>query len=198
MKMFLVRHGETNYNRQNCYQGRTNTALNREGLRQAKKLQRRLLSEEIDKIYTSNLMRAMDTARIIADGRGIEVVSSEDLAEIDFGRFEGKTYEEIVKECPGWQLTNFDFTTCGGESLNGLARRVKSFIDEVRGSNPAESGILVVSHSGCLCVLLCLLLEVDVTEWWQFAVAPASLTIVENVHRQSVLALLNDVSHLEI
>jgi len=197
VKLFLVRHGETDYNRSNRYQGHSNTALNRTGLRQAKRLQRRLLDEKIDKIYASSLMRAMDTARIIADGRGIEVAASENLVEIGFGRFEGMTYDEIIKEYPEWRPTNCDFTACGGESLDELARRAGLFSQEIHRDNPTGSNILVVSHAGCLRVLLCIILGIDVSEWWRFTVATASISIVENTHLEPVLSLLSDVSHLD-
>lgn len=197
MRLFLVRHGETDYNKQKRYQGRIDTALNKTGLRQAKALQRRLSTEEIYKIYTSRLMRAKDTSRIIALGRNIEVISLESLAEMDFGGFEGLTYEEIIARHPRWRPDSFDFTACGGESLEHLARRMGIFIEEI-GRNPAGSNIMVVGHAGCLRVLVCLLLGIGIENWWRFALDPASLTIMDSVAEAPVLIRLNDVSHLKI
>ncbi|MFC1860652.1 histidine phosphatase family protein, partial [Chloroflexota bacterium] len=181
MKLLLVRHGQTDYNRWKRYQGRTDTVLNQMGLRQAIELQQRLLPEEINKVYASSLMRAMDTAYIIAGGRGIEVVSSENLVEIDFGKLEGMTYDEIVTEYPDWQPTNFDFIPCGGESLEHLARRVKAFCGELRSGQLADSTVLVVSHAGCLRILLCDLFRIGLDKWWQIPIELASLTVIENV-----------------
>ncbi|MCL2678868.1 MAG: histidine phosphatase family protein [Dehalococcoidia bacterium] len=196
MKLFLIRHGETAYNLQRRYQGRTDVPLNDVGLGQAVALSRRLSAEPLDKIYASNLTRAVDTARIIASGKGIEVIARENLAEIDFGGLEGLTYEEITACYPEWQPGGFDFTSYGGESLERLAGRMKNFIDEISG-HLAESNIAVVAHAGCLRVMLCLLLCTDVQNWWRFSLATASLTVVENVPQAAVLARLNDVSHLE-
>jgi len=196
MKLFMVRHGETDYNRQRRYQGRTANALNRTGLQQADMLHRRLLPETIDRIYTSNLIRAKDTARIIAYGRSIEVVSCENLAEMDFGELEGLTYDQITARYPDWQPTDFDFTLRGGESPEHFVRRMKAFAEKMR-SNPAESNILVVAHAGCLRILLCLLLGIDIAAWWRFSLAPASLSVFENAEQEPVLTLLNDVSHLK-
>ncbi len=197
MKLFIVRHGETDYNRQKRYQGRTNTNLNKTGLRQAQALRRRLLSERIDKIYTSSLMRAADTAHIIAAGRSIKIITHDSLAEIDFGQLEGLTYQEITDKYPGWQPTNFDFTAFGGESLEQLRLRMEYFVSELRDDNTEDFNILIVAHSGCLRVMLCFLLGRDTSDWWRLTLSPASLTIIDNIQLEPALKLLNDTSHLE-
>jgi len=198
MRLILARHGETDYNREWRFQGHSDLGLNRVGRWQAGRLRKRLYREPIAVIYTSNLKRAVETAEIIAQGRGLRIVTSENLAEIDFGKFEGLTHDEIVKSYPDWEPSDFSFTAYGGESLEQLARRIRAFAKELRSGNPADANILIVAHSGSLCVLLCLLLGIDIESWWRFRFAPASLTIVEDVEREPVLTLLNDVSHLKI
>jgi alpha-ribazole phosphatase len=197
MRLLLVRHGETDYNRQWRFQGRTDLGLNRAGRQQAERLRQRLFVEPLDVVYTSSLKRAVATANIIARGRGVRVVPCENLAEIDFGKFEGLTYDEIVKSYPDWKPDDFNFTAYGGESLEQLARRIMAFENELRGDNPADANILIVAHSGSLCVLLCWLLGIDIKKWLRFRLAPASLTVVENFGQRPVLTLLNDVSHLK-
>ncbi|MDD5486015.1 MAG: histidine phosphatase family protein [Dehalococcoidales bacterium] len=196
MKMFLIRHGETDFNRQKRYQGRTDVTLNEAGLQQIKALSRSLSKERIDKIYTSNLLRAENTAHVIAAGRNIEIVPCEMLMEIDFGAFEGLTFEEALSRYPRWQPDNFDFTCHSGESLRQLIRRVESFNDEIK-HEPTASNIAVVSHAGCLRVLICLLLGISTNNWWRFTLDTASLTILENVPKASVMTALNNVSHLQ-
>jgi alpha-ribazole phosphatase len=196
MKMFLIRHGETDFNRQKRYQGHTDIALNMAGLQQAKALSRRLSKERIDKIYTSTLLRAENTARIIANERTIEIVPCEMLMEIDFGAFEGLTFEEIASLYPHWQSNNFDFTCHGGENLVQLAQRIESFNDKIKRESAASS-IAVISHAGCLRVLICILLGISINNWWRFTLDTASLTILENVPEAAVLTTLNDVSHLQ-
>jgi alpha-ribazole phosphatase len=198
MRLLLVRHGETDYNRQWRYQGRTDLGLNQAGRRQAERLRQRLYREPIDTVYASNFKRAVATANIIARRRGVRVVPCENLAEIDFGKFEGLTYDEIVKRYPDWEPSDFSFAAYGGESLEQLARRIRAFADELPGDNPADADILLIAHSGSLRVLLCLLLGIDIESWLRFRLAPASLTVVEDVGRKPVLTLLNDVSHLQI
>lgn len=198
MKLILARHGETDYNQQWRYQGRTDLGLNQAGRRQAERLRHRLSLQPFDVIYTSRLKRAADTAAIIARRRGVKVIASENLDEIDFGQFEGLTYDEIVARYPNWEPSDDGFSDYGGESLEQLARRVAVFEKELRRDNPGESNILVVAHAGPLRVLLCRLLGMDIDGWRRFRLAPASLTVVEDFGGEPVLTRLNDVSHLKI
>lgn len=195
MKLYLVRHGQTDLNRVRRYQGRTDVSLNETGIGQARQLAVRLSSEPFDAIYASPLARAHETARLIHDGRSIAIITSPELVEMDFGRLEGKTYQEIIGIFPGWDPAVFDFTFAGGENLADLAVRMRSFIDILM-KGGENSKILAVTHSGCLRVILCLLLGIDVNKWWQFKIDVASLTILDNVEKGAVLSLLNDTSHL--
>jgi broad specificity phosphatase PhoE len=197
MRLLLVRHGETEYNHEWRFQGRSDLELNQTGRRQAERLRHRLSREPLDVIYTSNLKRAAETAEIIARGRGLRVVPRENLAEISFGDFEGMTHPEIVERYPQWRPSDYDFTAYGGESLAQLGQRIMAFERELRSDNPADADILVIAHSGPLCVLLCLLLGMDIENWRRFRLVPASLTIIEDVEREPVLTLLNDISHLK-
>lgn len=197
MRLLLARHGETEYNRQWRYQGRTDLGLNRVGRKQAEGLRRRLVREPIDLIYTSNLKRAAETADIINRGRGVPVVPCESLTEIDFGGFEGLTYDEAVKSYPDWRPGGFGFTEYGGESLEQLARRIKMFLKKLRRDNPDDANILIVAHGGPLQALICLLLGIDIGKWRSFRLMTASLTLVEDYGGEAVLILLNDGSHLK-
>jgi alpha-ribazole phosphatase len=197
MRLLLARHGETEYNQQWRYQGRTDLGLNRAGQRQAERLRQRLSREPIDVIYTSNLKRAAETTDIIIRGRGFRVELRENLAELDFGRFEGMTYAEIVERYPDWPPSDHSFAAYGGESLERLGQRIEAFEKELRSHNPTDADILIIAHAGSLRVLLCRLLGIAIENWRRFRLAPASLTIIEDVEREPVLTLLNDVSHLK-
>jgi alpha-ribazole phosphatase len=195
LKLFLVRHGQTDLNKVRRYQGRIDVPLNEAGIGQAQKLALRLSSEPFDKIYASPLVRAQETAKTIHNGRNIDIVSLPELVEMDFGKLEGKTYKEIIEVFPAWEPSVFDFTFAGGENLDSLAIRIKSFVAMLKELDEG-SNILVVTHSGCLRIILCLLLDIDINKWWQFKIDVASLTIMDNVMQGAVLTLLNDTSHL--
>jgi alpha-ribazole phosphatase len=195
LKLFLVRHGQTDLNKVRRYQGRIDVPLNETGIGQAQKLALRLSSEPFDKIYASPLVRAQETAKTIHNGRNIDIVSLPELVEMDFGKLEGKTYKEIIEIFPDWNPAVFDFIFAGGENLESLAIRMQSFVDMLKELDE-DSNVLVVTHSGCLRIILCLLLDIDINKWWQFKIDVASLTVVDNVMQGAVLTLLNDTSHL--
>lgn len=197
MRLLLARHGETEYNQQWRFQGRSDLGLNQAGRRQVGRLRQRLSGEKIDLIYTSNSKRAAETAEIVARGRGLRVEFRENLAELGFGEFEGMTHAEIVERYPDWRPGDFDFTAYGGESLEQLARRIRAFTKELRSDNPDDANILVIAHSGSLRVLLCRLLGLAVKSWRRFHLASASLTVIEDFGGEPVLTLLNDISHLK-
>jgi alpha-ribazole phosphatase len=195
LKLYLVRHGQTDLNKARRFQGRINVPLNETGREQAQKLALRLSSEPLDKIYASPLSRVQQTAEIIRSNYQIDITTSEELVEMSFGSLEGKTFEEINGIFPGWDHAVFDFTFAGGEKLDDIVIRIKSFLDELK-KQDENSNILVVTHSGCLRVMLCLLMDIDVNKWWQFKIDVASLSVVGNVTQGAVLTLLNDTSHL--
>ncbi|MDD4924565.1 MAG: alpha-ribazole phosphatase [Dehalococcoidales bacterium] len=196
MKLYLVRHGQTDLNKFRRFQGRIDVPLNETGMQQSQKLAVRLSSEPFDRIYVSPLARARQTAEIIHNSNNVDITISADLVEMDFGLLEGKTYEEIIEIFPDWNPSVFDFNFAGGENLDSLAIRIKSFLDNILKNRDESLNMLIISHSGCLRVILCLLLDIDVNKWWQFKIDVASLTIVDNVTQGAVLSLLNDTSHL--
>ena len=126
MKLYLVRHGQTDLNRVRRYQGRIDVPLNETGIGQARQLAVRLSSEPFDAIYASPLARAHETARLIHDGRSIAIITSPELVEMDFGRLEGKTYQEIIGIFPaGPRRVRFSF----GQKLADLA--VHAFFHDI-------------------------------------------------------------------
>lgn len=197
MKLYLVRHGQTDLNKVRRFQGHIDVPLNEAGIGQAQKLALRLSCEPLDKIYTSPLSRTQQTAEIIRSNHQIDIMTNEELAEMSFGSLEGKTYREINEIFPDWNASVFDFTFAGGENLDNLVVRMKSFLDELK-KQDEKTNVLVVTHSGCLRVMLCLLMDIDVNKWWQFKIDVASLSIVSNVTQGAVLNLLNDTSHLNV
>lgn len=197
MKLILVRHGETDWNKESRYQGQTDLELNETGKRQVEMLRNRLADTPIDLVYVSDLKRAMVSAQIITRGRDIVMVSRQELREINFGEFEGKTFEEIEAIYPDWVPTYFDFTSYQGEGLEQVAARIKTFLSELAGRNSSKQTVLVVGHGGSLRVMLCILLGIDVSKWWQISLDTVSVTTIEGDAGEAVLRKLNDTCHLE-
>ena len=106
MYIYLVRHGETDWNIKRRTQGVQNIPLTVNGLNQAEDLSKRLKNEPITKIYTSTLKRALNTAMVIGNKRGLNPEKRQELQEINFGVWEGLTIKQIEEKYPG-QLTRY-------------------------------------------------------------------------------------------
>jgi broad specificity phosphatase PhoE len=143
----LVRHGETDWNRERRYQGHADTPLNEDGRNQAKELANLLAAEPVTALYTSPLRRATETAEIIAAKLGVEPRALEALREIDVGAWEGLTIDQVRGRYPerfdqdwhsGWEE---------GETYDELERRVVPALVELGSSH--DGGHLVgVTHAG--------------------------------------------------
>ena len=147
--ILLVRHGETDWNLARRIQGHSDRPLNETGREQARELADALASEPIDAVYSSDLARAHETARIVAERRGLEVTAIPDLRERDFGTWEGLTGDEIFERFPGAKTGTWG----DGETREELAVRVLASLQRIAHTHP-QGRVLVVSHGGPLRVVL--------------------------------------------
>jgi alpha-ribazole phosphatase len=201
-RLLLVRHGETEWNKFLRYQGQSDIELSPKGIEQVQKLRDRLALERIDIIYSSDLKRALKTASIIASSHSVKVIPLKELREVDFGEFEGLTFEEIEERYPQvvkagrmWFKESLEARAPKGESISQLASRLSRFAGRLKEHKP-EDTVLVVAHGGSLQVLLCILLEIEIKHWWQIHLDSASLSVVKISPPGAVLVLLNDTCHL--
>lgn len=153
-RIIAVRHGETAWNVDARIQGQLDIQLNDTGRWQARRVGHALASEPLTAVYSSDLGRAHETARAIADVAGIQVVPHTGLRERRFGMFEGKTFDEIHQAWPehahSWRKRIPDWVPPeGGESLLQLRERVSSTMTDLAGRHPG-SQIAVVAHGGVL------------------------------------------------
>ncbi len=143
MKIYLARHGETDWNLKRTVQGRTDVPLNETGLQQAEELRKTLEKIEFDVCYASPLVRARETAEIAVNGR-VQIILDSDIVERGFGELEG-TY--ILNWKKYWDLT----TNCGVfdvEPVKELLQRAERFLTKLKETYPNDAKILVVSHGG--------------------------------------------------
>ncbi|MGN0391100.1 MAG: histidine phosphatase family protein [Wujia sp.] len=98
MEIYIVRHGETLWNKEKRLQGRTDIDLNENGRDLARKTGEALMNTRIDRIYSSPLMRARETAELIRNGREIEIVTDDRLKELCFGSFEGQDFSKLIRD----------------------------------------------------------------------------------------------------
>jgi broad specificity phosphatase PhoE len=159
--LILVRHGETDWNAQNRWQGHSDTALNDAGRAQASRLAKGL--DRADALYSSDLARARETAEILAATSGLEVRLDERLRERGFGSWEGLTTEEIESSYPGEQerwRAGIGAGAHDAESFEAFAARVGSFVDDV-GRGHVDETVLVVAHGGTIRVVHALAAGLD-------------------------------------
>jgi broad specificity phosphatase PhoE len=147
--ILLVRHGETDWNLNRRVQGHSDTPLNDTGRAQARALGQELAAEEVDAIYSSDLLRAHETARLVAGPRGLDVTAIRDLRERHFGTWEGLTDEEIFARFPEAREGPWG----DGETAEEMADRVLGALRRIAETHP-KSRVLVVSHGGPLRAVL--------------------------------------------
>jgi broad specificity phosphatase PhoE len=148
-QILIVRHGETDWNRDRRFQGHADPPLNDAGREQARALADELARERIDFVYTSDLVRARETAEIVATRLGADVVALSELREIDVGEWEGLTWPQIEERCPEGALTwhQHGYGWKSGETYDQLGDRVIAALRRIAADHPAQT-VLVIGHGG--------------------------------------------------
>jgi probable phosphoglycerate mutase len=170
----LVRHGETDWNRENRFQGHADTVLNEAGRAQAGALARDLAGEQFAAVYSSPLERAAETARIIASNLGLEVQLEPALMEADVGSWSGLTRAEIEARFPDGYARWPEFAGWNdGETYEELGLRVVAGLFAMASQHPSEQ-ILAVTHGGPIRSAL------EAAERVPFGEARRSIAVLEN------------------
>lgn len=199
-RLYLVRHGETEWNKSLRYQGHQDIPLSEEGRVQAGKIARRLAGEKIDAAYASDLSRALETAKAITAYHSLEVVIMPELRETNFGQWEGLTYGEIDRQfheiMSGWRSNPRDTKIPGGESLGEVADRCWKGISRIVDGNPNRN-VLVVAHGGIIRIAVATVLGMNLNDYWKIRQDNVSLNIIDFFEGgRAILGLLNDTNHL--
>jgi len=144
--IYLVRHGQTDWNVEKRLMGLTDISLNESGILQAKLLGKEASQLKIDRIFSSNLLRAKETAEIINKFINVDISLDERLKELNYGVIEGKILKEISSEC--WDQFNLHPEQLRAESFESVYNRIKSFFGDLIKKN--LSNVLIVTHGGAL------------------------------------------------
>ena len=152
-RVFLLRHGETAWNAEQRLQGHADIGLNELGRWQAQRLAQALAGEDIAALYSSDLLRALDTARALAESISLPVQTDAALRERAFGFLEGLSYDEIDTQFPEvarrWREREPDFAPGGGETMNGFSARSVAAVTRLAAAHPGQA-IAVFTHGGVL------------------------------------------------
>jgi len=181
-KIFLIRHGEVEWNRRNAYIGSTDLPLNPMGQAQARQLAEYLRSKEISAIYSSDLIRASQTAEIIAARLSLKVNIRPEMREVDYGEWEGvpesKVRERYREIYPGWRANPVDIRIPGGETFGELRDRALPAFIEIAKAHPKDN-VAIIAHKSANRVILACLLGMDVNRYRQIGQGNSCVNTIE-------------------
>jgi 2,3-bisphosphoglycerate-dependent phosphoglycerate mutase len=199
-ELILLRHGETDWNRELRFQGHVDVALNAIGQEQARRLARRLARETAHRLYASDLLRARQTAHPVALQLGLASVSDPALREQSFGRVDGMRVDEIKAQHPqaweGWLKFQEDFSMPEGESTRQFHARVMDAVHRLVTAHPGQT-LVIVTHGGVLDMIYRTARSLGLSGPRQSEIPNAGLNRVR-VHEGGIDILAwADVKHLE-
>lgn len=204
MRIYVTRHGETEWNKAGKMQGWSDSSLTDKGASNAEKLGNRLKDTEFRKIYCSPLGRALQTADYIKGDREIELVIKDELKEMGFGIWEGMEHERIEEKYPDarhkfWKQPHL-YEPVDGETFEDLFARVKKVLDEIIEDNLSlgDVNVLVVTHAVVKKAIYKLVTGIEVSRFWDPPfMHDTSLTVIEVDEEGMRIILEADTTHLD-
>lgn len=205
LNIYLTRHGETQWNIENRLQGSKNSQLTDKGIEHAIMLGNRLRNIDFSAIYTSPLERALQTANYIKSDKDVPIYTIENLKEMNFGDWEGKTKDEIeaVDNYKNeyhnfWHIPHmYNHKPHNGEGLITFKRRVEEVLSKVISSN-SDGNILIVTHAVVIKAILSFTMDISTDKMWDPPfIHGTSLTIFQWDGEQFNFKVIGDISHFK-
>ena len=197
--LYLCRHGESEYNAKKIIQGHIDTFLTPKGIFQARLAGEQLKKYSIQRIYTSDLRRAYQTATVIGDILGIEPVVDKRIREMHFGSWEGLAYEIIYKDHTelwnNWLKNPVACPLPSQEEFKDLEKRLKDFLYEIKSKD--EENVLVVGHGGSIQGIICMEMGLGFENIWALRHANTGISYINYENGKPFLKFLNSCEHLE-
>jgi broad specificity phosphatase PhoE len=194
-RLILIRHGSTDWHQEKRYCGTTDLSLNNQGKKEARKLYQRLKKENISRVYSSDARRARQFAEIVF--KRFSVKTMPELRELDFGAFEGLTYEEITEKFPRiyarWLKNPIKSTIPHGESFSSLKRRVSGIFKKILFLNRNKT-LALVTHAGPIKIIFNEILKTK--NIWAVTPDLASLSIIDFKNGRGKILVYNETSYL--
>ena len=198
-QIILARHGETEWNVEEIFRGRIDIELNETGIKQAELLAEHLSNIKIEAIYSSPLKRALRTAEMMANYHQLEVEIAPGLIDLDYGKWQGLPhqevkgkYKELYKE---WNRNPHQVKMPAGESLNDVRERAIGVVDEIIAKY--EGTAVLISHRVVNKVLICALLGLDNSHFWNIKQDTCGVTTFTYENERFILTKHNDTSFLK-
>jgi probable phosphoglycerate mutase len=198
--IYLIRHGQTAWTKEEIFRGRADVPLDETGLRQAELVGEYFKEMEIHGIYSSPLSRAWETAQKIAQFHRIKVEPLPGIIDMSFGNWEGHAHQEIQeidKETyRRWREEPHLARLPGGERLDGIRTRAMAALDEVIRNYPGKT-LVLVSHRVVNKVLICAILGLDNSHFWQITQDTTAINLIQYRDGKYILSLMNETCHLK-
>ena len=200
VEIILARHGETDWNVGEVFRGRADVELNETGVRQAELLGEYLSEVKMDAVYSSPLKRAMKTAEAIAGRQALKVNAVQNLIDFDFGEWQGLSHQEVRERYPelyaDWISLPEQVRIPGGESLEDVRNRAMPFVEDAV-MRCGEGRIVLVSHRVVNKVLICAMLGLDNSHFWNIKLDTCGITRFSYEGDGLILTKHNDTSYLK-
>jgi broad specificity phosphatase PhoE len=198
-RLYLVRHGQTEWNRQERFRGRIDIPLNDVGRSQAQAVATYLSDKSIVAVYSSPLLRSLDTARPVASIHGLTPVILPGIIDIDYGEWQSLTPDEARDTFPDlvelWYSAPHLVDIPGGENLKTVRARAMSAVRGVLSQHVSEN-IVLVTHQIVIKVVTCTLLDLEISHIWRIQQDNACVDIFEWDQEQFLAVLINGTDHL--
>ena len=199
-KVYLARHGQTEWNKKLTFRGRIDIPLNEGGHREAEAIAEVLKDKNIHAIYTSPLRRSIETAQPTARFFHLDIVPVEGLIDISYGEWEGLTFNEVKEKYKDhyaqWEKRPDLVRFPHGETLDEVTERSFSAFKDIVEENPGQS-ILIIPHRVINKVVLCALLGLNNSHFWEIRQDTGCLNLIEYSNDRFVLSMMNDTCHLK-
>jgi broad specificity phosphatase PhoE len=199
-RIVLVRHGETDWNREEIFRGRIDVKLNTTGLRQAEATGRSLEKIRIKVIYTSPLSRAKNTAEMIAQFQNSHIIDDEDFIDMHFGEWQGMSLREVRERYKDlyhtWKTEPQKVKFSGGESLKEVAERSMIALQRIT-ERHSEDTVGIISHRViCKAMILCIM-GLPLSRFWDVRQDTCAVNIFDYQNGRWIIELLNDTCHVK-
>lgn len=199
-RFILVRHGETDWNLDERFRGRADLHLNPSGVKQAEAAALSLKHYDVAAIYTSPLKRSAETAGILSGQLHVPVEIMEGLIDIDFGKWQGLSTKEAAEQdselYSRWVSSPHKVRFPDGEGLEDVRGRVMAVIDEAAARHFNHT-VVLVSHKVVCHVLLCAILGLDNSHFWQVTQDVCAINVFDLRNGSTTVISINDTCHLK-
>lgn len=200
LELVLLRHGETDWNRENRIQGGVDIPLNEAGRAQARCAAERLADLRFDAAYSSDLNRAVETAELILAGRGLSARPDPRLREFAYGDWEGLTWKDIEADWPeqlARRRADPNYPPPGGERTHDFSARIAGMLYHIRDEHPEGGRVLVVSHGGSMAMMAVVAFDLPILMRRQLRVYNTGISEIHYEQERVWLVRWNDTAHLD-